>query len=480
MRLVDAVEKAVFKLGMEKKMLGEMQKIKDDTGLQEKDWLAFIEEKHKYPVEVQTVQEAPNEEHVKLYDKDLADVDRIMEETKELLRKDAAGCMWTEWLDGSLDLHKQQVHVILASVKGKTGVDMEHTSTKLYYAAPYLYGSASDVDINLEAQVVYNSFLDLRDDTQKNVRIAQKGKTGEDHVSRVLSQYRDKFFILENVVIPAYEEKGNTSETDVYLITSKGIFVCEVKNYGAMGQTLYIPEKGEWLLYNSSGHLLSRKPSAFEQNTRHCNATRSFIKEHLGIEVPMIPVVIIANEVVDVQLENPNGNIVIRANKIDALVSEFQDVLSYDLQKKIAETFEKHQLDANDFPVKINADRATYAKNLVKEYIPYIKTNVELADIFMKSKKQSTMISWGIIGLLAALCVWYTFTDHWIGTIGGVLLLAISCTTDNTAVWICGILSVIALLITISTGSAVMLVVTIVFGAAMYLFSKNEERNMVS
>jgi len=116
------------------------------------------------------------------------------------------------------------------------------------------------------------------------------------------------------------------------------------------------------------------------------------------MEVPIIPVVIIANDVVDVRIENPNSNIVIRANQIGALVSEYQDVLSYEMQKQIAETFEKHQLDANDFPVKINADRANYVKNLIKEYIPYMKVNAKLADIYKKSRKQSTMISWGIIG----------------------------------------------------------------------------------
>lgn len=122
-----------------------------------------------------------------------------------------------------------------------------------------LYGDISEVDINIEAQAIYNSFLTLREESEKNVRIAQKGKSGEDYVSRILNQYRNKFFILENIVIPAYEEKGNTSETDVYIISSKGIFVCEVKNYGSSGQTLYIPEHGDWKILNSSGQFLANK-----------------------------------------------------------------------------------------------------------------------------------------------------------------------------------------------------------------------------
>lgn len=191
--------------------------------------------------------------------------------------------------------------------------------------------------------------------------------------------------------------------THVYIISSKGIFVCEVKNYGSSGQTLYIPEHGDWKILNSSGQFLANKPSAFEQNERHCNATRSFIKEHLGIEVSIIPVVIIANDVVDVTMENPEKDIVIRANQINELVSGFQDALTFDIQTKIVEAFENNKLDPNDFPVKINADRANYVKGLIKEYIPYMKTNAKIADTYMKAEKQSRLISWAIIALAALL-----------------------------------------------------------------------------
>jgi len=120
MRLVDAVGKVVSKL-------------------------------YKYPVEVQTVVDAPNEEHVKLYDKDLAEVNRIAKETGELIQKEIPECVDINWLDGTLELHTQREVVIIASQSGQTGADTNCLSTNLYYAAPYLYGSNSDVDISLEA-----------------------------------------------------------------------------------------------------------------------------------------------------------------------------------------------------------------------------------------------------------------------------------------------------------------------------------------
>lgn len=192
---------------MDKKVSVDIQKIKKENGLQEIDWRAFLQEKNKYPEEVQTVIEAQNQDHVKLYDEDIANIDKIMEETKDMVNSEIPECVHMHYLDGSIEFHKQ---VDLACVASSNGRRETSLSTKLLYAQPYLYGDTSEVDINIEAQAIYNSFLTLREESEKNVRISQKGKSGEDYVSRILNQYRNKFFILENIVIPAYEEKGNT------------------------------------------------------------------------------------------------------------------------------------------------------------------------------------------------------------------------------------------------------------------------------
>ena len=473
MKLLNVVQKITSKLYMDKKVSADIQKIKDESGLQEIDWRAFLQEKNKYPAEVQTVIEAQNQDHVKLYDEDIENIDKIMEETKNMISSEIPECVHMHYLDGSIEFHKQ---VNLECIASSTGRCETSFSTKLLYAQPYLYGDTSEVDINIEAQAIYNSFLTLREESEKNVRIAQKGKSGEDYVSKILNQYRNKFFILENIVIPAYEEKGNTSETDVYIISSKGIFVCEVKNYGSSGQTLYIPEHGDWKILNSSGQFLANKPSAFEQNERHCNATRSFIKEHLGIEVPIIPVVIIANDVVDVTMENPEKDIVIRANQINELVSGFQDALTFDIQTKIVEAFENNKLDPNDFPVKINADRANYVKGLIKEYIPYMKANAKIADTYMKAEKQSRLISWAIIVLAALLFMIPAFEEGLLGVILGGVCVFLLAMTSSTIGLILALVAAGAYLVVLNTGSTVALVVYILaaFLCEKFTLSNNE------
>lgn len=67
MKLLSVVQNVTSKLYMDKKVSVDIQKIKEENGLQEIDWRAFLQEKNKYPEEVQTVIEAQNQDHVKLY-----------------------------------------------------------------------------------------------------------------------------------------------------------------------------------------------------------------------------------------------------------------------------------------------------------------------------------------------------------------------------------------------------------------------------
>lgn len=83
MGIVDAIGTGVRKLYTERKAIEDFNKIKKESGLNEQDWNAKWETVSGYPVEVQTVLEAKNEDHVKLYDKDKEDVWAIQGETKQ-------------------------------------------------------------------------------------------------------------------------------------------------------------------------------------------------------------------------------------------------------------------------------------------------------------------------------------------------------------------------------------------------------------
>lgn len=118
-------------------------------------------------------------------------------------------------------------------------VDMTLLDNELAQAYSYLYGAASDTNIHEESQIIFDQFEELYDESNKNLRIIKKKLILEENISRALQRSNGHFTYLENIVISAYEESVKTSETDVYIISSKGIFVCEVKNYGKSGETLH-------------------------------------------------------------------------------------------------------------------------------------------------------------------------------------------------------------------------------------------------
>lgn len=422
MGLVELLDFGINKISVEKRINKAVKQIKEESGLVERDWYDFAEQTWGYPVEVQTVIDAKNDEQAAIFEKDVVDIEAIAAETKEYLDSYApelkfGGVEFFETKNISLSTCRP---VYSISANGKEGYDMSVLSNKLVQAYPYLYGASSDEDIHEQAQIIYNNFEDLYDESLKNLRIIQKGQVGEENVSRALARCKEKFTYLENIVIPAYEESGKTSETDVYIISSKGIFVCEVKNYGKSGETLHIYDEGMWPVTNDNGVVLSKKSNAFVQNMRHCNATKSFLREHLGIEVPIIPVLIIGNDNVDLDVHS--NNIVIRPGDIDSMVARFDNAIDEETQKKIVKTFEEKQLDKNNFPANVNVDRAGYISCLFKEYLPYLKTNAKIANTCQELSKNTKKITYPIIAALIIITMipWFAFGE-WLAVIIGLI-----------------------------------------------------------
>ena len=462
MNMVDIILKGIMKFGLERKMWETSQAIKKEANLPEQDWSPYIQEKMIYPTEVQTVIEAPNEDHVRMYEEDLKIIEEEKSKSLKLIDSMIPHYHPLNFLgERTICLINKDPVYTIASLdrKKKPGIDMDNLGTKLYLVGDYLYEGNGDVDLALFTQTAYNSYETLLEESEKNMQIAQKGKEGEDQVSRVLQQCRDRFFYLENVVIPVSGEQGKTSETDVYIINSKGVFVCEVKNYGKSGQTLMIPNTGDWEIYEGDKFLKS-KPSAFVQNERHCNATSAFIKEHLGKEVPIIPVVIIAND--EVMINRQTQNAVIRADEICRFVENWQDAVDYETQKQVVQAFEENMLDANDFPVKLNRDRAGYLSSVIEEMVPYLQVNEKIAVELTKMYVQGMTLSKILMLIIAVLCI-IPAIDSGILGIGFIVfcLLLVYCARSTLAT-ILGCVSVVCLMAVFLTASPALLAVSII------------------
>lgn len=103
-----------------------------------------------------------------------------------------------------------------------------------------------------------------------------KGEEGEKNISNELKLYNQKYKYRENIIIPANDIGGETSETDIYIVTAKGVFVCEVKNWGKRGRTICISKDGQWSVKRRK--IVLKSP--VQQNTRHCLATERFLENN--------------------------------------------------------------------------------------------------------------------------------------------------------------------------------------------------------
>ena len=132
MSLVDVVAGLTGKCYMDKKLRNDIEQIRAESGLKEKDWMAFLNEKDGYPAEVQTKVYAPNADHVMLFDKDLEEIDSVMSETRSIIEKEAGECMSDfQYLDGSINFCVQTPIETLASVDESTGVDTKNLNNRL-------------------------------------------------------------------------------------------------------------------------------------------------------------------------------------------------------------------------------------------------------------------------------------------------------------------------------------------------------------
>ena len=90
--------------------------------------------------------------------------------------------------------------------------------------------------------------------------------------------------ILRNVYIPTKD--GKTSEIDLLVISKKGIFVFEIKNYG--GNIYGDANRSKWIQY------IGRQKNFFYnpllQNKNHAKHLKQFLAQD-GIEIPIIPLI---------------------------------------------------------------------------------------------------------------------------------------------------------------------------------------------
>lgn len=151
-------------------------------------------------------------------------------------------------------------------------------------------------DLRQMVTFAYNE-LDAALDAEK------KGVAGENQVEDYLIRNLN-CRILSSVILPTFDNWGSgpkTAETDLLVISEHGIYVCEVKNYGKVGQTLEVAPNGE-MIKKDAGRVVENMGSPFQQNARHCKAVENVLTSAGMVGIPVYSAVIMANT--DVKIVN--------------------------------------------------------------------------------------------------------------------------------------------------------------------------------
>lgn len=185
--------------------------------------------------------------------------------------------------------------------------------------------------------------------------ILNKGEDGERYVEQHLSMFRNKYYIRQNILLPSVSDMAQTSETDIYIITAKGILVCEVKNWGSRGQLISIGRDGRWA--KRLGGNVETLKSPVLQNSRHCMDTEDYLLENGIRNVRLFPVVIIANE--EVEIDNMSSNVVIRVSELYNFIINLDgaEIYSDNEQRKIAGLLDQCRVSERKFKILHTPDK---------------------------------------------------------------------------------------------------------------------------
>ncbi len=253
----------------------------------------------------------------------------------------------------------------------------------------------------------YNCLMEYKAYMEKELGIAAKGDIGEENVARILEKSRYAEFTVHNVVLDVADEGGNTNEIDTFVILPYGVAVLEVKNYGGAGQRLVITDDDKWDLYGKRRTKQVKNPAY--QNSRHARATLLTLRKLLGKDIPVFPLIVIGNN--QVRLEKHSRLAVKNTGDFVTYLDSLQsnENLSDEERLQIKKFLESEDIGANAFAVISYREQINHIKAIVKEVFPSACINQEGKVLYYRMRD---MVSYGLIGIIAAVLIGGAFVFH--------------------------------------------------------------------
>ena len=155
------------------------------------------------------------------------------------------------------------------------------------------------------------------------------GVAGEKQFMRLLERYPGyKFYSLK---------LSHGGDIDALLISRKGVFAFEVKNYSGIIRCVE-DEWGRIKIGKGGGRYEGYVGNPSEEAVRHANDLQGYL-HRMGIPVEVLPVVVISDKKAELHVDNCSA-VVLRADKLNTLLMG-RDVLSKEICLSIKRVVEK-------------------------------------------------------------------------------------------------------------------------------------------
>ncbi|MGD6964405.1 nuclease-related domain-containing protein [Fictibacillus phosphorivorans] len=204
-------------------------------------------------------------------------------------------------------------------------------------------------------------------------KIIHSGLAGERRLQDEIDLYSDVLTALYNVRL---EVEGNSVESDAIVVSPKGVFTVEAKNFSSSGSySIRVTKDGQWQKVWPNGRTEPMK-DVVGQTNRHVAFKQRFINQVLrdkgfGVEyINVKSIIVIAND--NVMIENESDTPIIRLSQIYNYIQKQPNVLSTELVTIITDLLQENTLEAKRFPHR------SYEKEM-EQWLNFILPTIEYA-----------------------------------------------------------------------------------------------------
>ncbi|SFC88887.1 nuclease-related domain-containing protein [Clostridium uliginosum] len=199
--------------------------------------------------------------------------------------------------------------------------------------------------------LVYILLKDLFIAKRKDKMIRIAGEEGESKVKNVLKSLDKKSY----KVMSGFYLKGNslTQELDSIVISKKGIFNIEVKNFSG---NITINKSGEWTRIKNNKVETLKNPK--EQVERH----HKVIKEVVGSEVKVVDILVIANNKATLSIKGNTNFKILLYEELDEYINNYKSDSSYNMEELEKKILKRKTGDSSIMGYKEKTNRTSFDK----------------------------------------------------------------------------------------------------------------------